>query len=539
MTSISEILALKKASSFSSSSSHNTEMQGKGKEKKEQFSLSIILDEDQQSAVQLAKAGKSFCLIGKAGTGKTTSEREIVKAILQNCTSSHVFRIQGMGQSADGPGIAVLAYTRIAAGNSKKAIFKEAYLEEVMPFNITTIHNFLEFQPEFYYDEATEKDKMRFVPKRGPFNPVTTTTIIIEEASMVDMVLAQKLYLAIAGKTQLIFIGDINQLPPPFGISIFNHALRQLPIVELKTVYRQEEGSIILENAHNILEGRKIKEDKDFKIIRLGDVQHGQEITSFKIAKAFKLLFEKGEYDPEQDIILTPLNVQPLGSDNMNSHIAQMLGSQRNALIHHIIAGIRQLYLAVGDSVRVQKIQGVIKNIKRNPKYWGRVPKHSIGLDRFGHHHTALTSLEEEESEQEIAEFSLENDVEAEDLTHQASHVVTVELETGEIVELSKTGELSAANFSLGYCLTFYKSQGCEWRNVFIIMHKDQSIQIFNEALYTAVTRAKQKVMIFAKDWLIDKAIATRRIKGSSLKDKLEWFNEKLSNEDEFTVSPW
>jgi len=147
--------------------------------------------------------------------------------------------------------------------------------------------------------------------------------------------------------------------------------------------------------------------------------------------------------------------------------------------------------------------------------------------------------LEEEESEQEIAEFSLENDVEDEDLTHQASHVVTVELETGEIVELSKTGELSAANFSLGYCLTFYKSQGCEWRNVFIIMHKDQSIQIFNEALYTAVTRAKQKVMIFAKDWLIDKAIATRRIKGSSLKDKLEWFNEKLSNEDEFTVSPW
>jgi ATP-dependent exoDNAse (exonuclease V) alpha subunit len=61
-------------------------------------------------------------------------------------------------------------------------------------------------------------------------------------------------------------------------------------------------------------------------------------------------------------------------------------------------------------------------------------------------------------------------------------------------------------------------------------MHKDQSVQLFRESFYTAITRARTKVDIIAKDYLIDKAIASPRIKGNTLKDKLAFFNSGINN---------
>ena len=116
-----------------------------------------------------------------------------------------------------------------------------------------------------------------------------------------------------------------------------------------------------------------------------------------------------------------------------------------------------------------------------------------------------------------------------EELTHQASHVVEIELETGELLALRRAGELSAQNFSLAYALTVHKAQGCEWRKVILVLHKDHSILAFNELLYTAVTRAAKQVVIVGKKFMVAKAIATRRIKGDSLKEKVEYFNANLA----------
>lgn len=495
-------------------------------QKEKTFSLDIELDIDQSQAVELALAGKSFCLIGKAGTGKTTTEREIVKAILKNNgKASHIFRIQGTGERVEGPAAAVVSYTRVATGNSKKAICKDKELEDRFFHNITTIHNLLEFAPVYYWDDEKQKETMRFIPARDSGNPLTTKVIAFEEASMIDLTLWEKVYDAMMHGTQCIFIGDINQLPPVFGPSILNYALVQLPIVELRTVYRQKFNSTVLKNAHNILEGKPLEIAPDFKIIEGGEKQHGQNITSLLLVNSLQKWFKEGTYNPAEDIVLSPFNVGALGTDNLNNHIA---GFVNPGEVFEIIAGIRKFYLAVGDKIMYAKQVGTVTRIHRNGLYSGRATKPaSFNMDRFGKL-KGVDELEDEEDDDSVTvEYNLESLTaeQLKELTHQASHVVEIELETGETLVLSKAGDLGMSNFTLGYALTVHKSQGSEWKHVIIVLHKDHSIMAFNELLYTAVTRAAEKVTIVAKKFMLEKAIATRRLKGDTIREKVEFFN--------------
>jgi len=508
------------------------------KQKEKTFALNIILNEKQQLAKELAFAGKTFCLTGAAGTGKTTAQREIARSLLQqNKLGFHDFRIQGSGgERWEGPSVAFVAYTRIASGNLKKAIHKDPQLADIFLHNVTTVHNLLEYEPEFYWNYETNKESMRFVPRRTAANPLSLTHLIIEEASQLDLDLWSKLYAALPRGVQIIFLGDINQLQPVFGASILNYGLTQLPVVELTEVYRQKETSTILENAHNILNGRKLKEADDFKIVRGGDKQFSQDKLSTSLALTLNKWFEIGEYDPEQDIVLSPFNKQALGTDNMNRWISQYLGQKREAIVYHVIAGIQQLYLAVGDKVFYNKRVGIIKSINKNGDYQGKAPLlHSKDLTRFGNYVSNGNKEEEETEEFNLAGYEnidLEKMMEEnskEELVRQASHIVTLSMEDDEEETLSAVGDFNAQKFSLGYCLTVHKAQGCEWRHVYIILHKDHSIMAYRELLYTAVTRASQKVVLIAKDFMLEKAIATQRIKGNTLKDKIEYFNAKIA----------
>lgn len=508
----------------------------------ETFSMDIELDADQEEAVALALAGKSFCIIGKAGTGKTTSERAIIKAILSRMPehATHLFRIQGTPEKRNGPAAAVVAYTRIASANSRKAICKDPELEEKFFHNITTIHNLLEFQPEFFYDSDKEKDSMRFVPMRHRGNPLNVKTITFEESSMIDLLLWEKIYDAMQSGTQCIFVGDINQLPPVFGPSILNYALTQLPIVELKTVYRQKFNSTVLLNAHNILEGKPVIEADDFKIIEGGDKQHGQATMAMLFANTLKKWLETGEYNPETDIVLTPFNKQELGSDSLNSYIAGFLNQSD---VWEVYAGIRKLYLAIGDKIMYNKQVGVITKISHNGMYMGKRPRpHSKHMSRFGilSQEIDLDLAEGEETDEDYVHVNLEqlDKAELEELSRQSSHVVHIQLETGEDLALQKVGDLTAQVFSLAYALTVHKAQGCEWRRVFIVLHKDHSIMAYNELLYTAVTRASESVVMIAKKFMIEKAIKTRRLKGNSIKEKIEYFNANMQLSSVNCVKP-
>lgn len=524
----------------------------------ESFSLNITLNEKQNIAKDLAFQGKSFCLIGAAGTGKTTAQRAVARALLdsgrlEQSNFKYYSPTTGTASFKSAPSIAFCAYTRRAASNLRKAVHKDPVLAEELKYNIMTIHALLEYQPETYWDAVEGKEKFRFAPMRHAKNPLNITHLVIEEASMLGLDLWEKLYDALLPGVQIIFIGDINQLPPVFGPSILNYALTQLPIVELTQVYRNQ--GIVLENAHNILNGKMIVESKDYQIIRgKNDQQQGQIKTAMNLANMFKLLSNTigddglPQYDPENDIILSPFNNKGgrdkedtdgyhLGTFSINKWIAQFIGDKRDAIVYEIIAGFNKQYLAVGDKVMVNKRDGVIKDIYKNPNYFGKEPQlPGKDLSRFGHRILGKNGDFDFDALDDAAgmdydNFSLEKlqDEKAE-RKQQASHVVVVDFGDDQTEEFSAAGDFAPAVFSLGYALTVHKSQGSEWRKVFIIFHKDHSTMLFRELFYTAATRARTKVAIIAKDFIVKKAIDVQRIKGNTIKDKLAFFNSGIND---------
>lgn len=508
------------------------------------FSLNLPLNKDQLLAEEMALAGQSFCLIGAAGTGKTATQTRIAASLLKNSESSlgtHYFRIQGTGERVQAPSIAFIAYTRIASGNLKRAVHKDPLLKASLTHNITTFHNLCEYSPETYWDYETNSEKFRFLPHRNQSNPLDITHLVIEEASMLGLDHWDVLYKAMRCGVQIIFIGDINQLPPVFGDSILNYALMQLPIVELTHVYRQSGDSTILENAHNILAGKELVKADDFQIVTSGQINHTQAKLAISYGSlTFPKWMDMGVYDPETDIILSPWNVRDLGTINLNNWIAQSLGQRRKAIVHEVLAGRNKKYLAEGDKILYNKRVGVIVDIKPNIAYMGkRARTASVNLNRFG----IYTGTEGQEIDEDLDSLDYTNldldkmllaaneeSEEKGDAVKASSHIVKLLLEEGEEVTLSSVGAFDDAVFSLGYALTIHKAQGCEWRKVFIFLHRDQNVSLCRELLYTAVTRAREGIVIISKEDVINRAIATQRIKGNTLKEKIEYFNSSMKN---------
>ena len=492
------------------------------------------LNERQQMAVDMALSGKSFVLIGAAGTGKTTCQREVARALWHQGKLKDINFSSKSNQPLHGPSFAAVAFTRRASGNLRRAIHKDEEMKAAFANNIMTIHALLEYEPVYFTDE-NGKDTMRFQPRRTSANPLELTHLVVEEASMVGAYdLWAALYDALPAGVQIIFIGDINQLPPVFGPSILNYALVQLPVIELNHVYRQAGDSGILENAHRILRGEMVKEAADVHIIQGKNPQHvSQEVTSSAFYKAFQIWHEQGVYDPETDIILTPYNEQPLGTKNMNCLIAQFLGERRHAIVYEIIAGFNKHYLAVGDRVMYEKRDAVIKRIVPNMQYAGKATQApSESLSRFGFHiGKKASSLDEMDTTGGYADFTLETLIEDEVRKISASHLVDIEIEdTKEIITLSAAGDFGPQTFQLGYVLTTHKAQGCEWRTVFIIYHPAQRTMIFREWLYTAWTRASKNLYVLGKAWLLEKAIKNPRIKGNTIEDKIAYFNKDVGS---------
>lgn len=142
----------------------------------------------------------------------------------------------------------------------------------------------------------------------------------------------------------------------------------------------------------------------------------------------------------------------------------------------------------------------------------------------------SLDDLDVDMEDDGLANFKMDldslNKEDVEELSRQASAIIDITLtDTGEELCLNKTGEMASTVFSLAYALTVHKAQGCEWRKVFLILHKDHSVLAFRELLYTAVTRAQEQVVIIGKKFMVEKAIKNPRIKGNTIAEKIEYFN--------------
>ncbi len=507
----------------------------------DKYGKQITYNERQLQFITVGGSGKSCVLIGAAGTGKTTCQKGVMKQLIQ---SGWAGILQADGHKyleSNTPGIVIVSFTRRAVSNIRKAV------SEDMKKNCLTIHALLEYEPVYYevFDSNTGEMKktMLFEPTRniGRPLPATIRTCVIEEASMVSLELFKELQDALPTNCQFIFLGDIQQLPPVFGSAILGYKMLELPVVELTEVYRQALESPIIRLAHRILSGNPIPliEYPEWKIpqqltIHPWKKKLAADTALLTIAKFLTTAIEANAYDPYEDMVLIPFN-KSCGTIELNKHIAQHMARKRKVPVFEIVAGFVKLYLSIGDKILYDKEDAIVESIVINPAYTGAKPQpEGLNLDYWGYNsgddgielEHGLT--EDEESESDI-DFMLSQAVasQGEDRVRQASHIVTVKiLETGHEIKLDSAGALNA--LLLSFALTVHKSQGSEFRKVFLMLHQSHATMLSRELLYTAVTRAREELYIICEPESMSKGILSQRIKGNTLAEKAEFFKGKI-----------
>ena len=501
----------------------------------------ITYNEKQQEFINLVRQRKSCVLIGAAGTGKTTCMRGTIETLMQECYIP-ALNAPHKHLHAAAPGIAVISYTRRAVSNIRRA------LADDMKGNCITYHKLMEYEPVFYTvtdpETGQEKNTMKFEPTRNQYHtlPENLKCIIVEEASMLSVEYWNLIVNALAHETQVIFLGDIYQLPPVFGAAILGYKLNELPVVELTEVYRQALNSPIISYAHKIKNGEKftitekeVVENEDGKVTLhpwkkklLSD--DALTVTS----KFFTHAHSTGIWNPESDIILMPFN-KAYGTIELNKHLATYLASLQSNPVFEIIAGFNKIYLRVGERVMVDKEDATVVSITRNATYLGaKFQKESVHMDYWG-------AVNAPENSHHIAEFDDDNsddvanvdfileqlaNTSEEDRVHTASHNVVVQLDQGEReVTLTTAAELN--NLLLGYAITVHKAQGSEWDKVFLLFHRSHATMLSRELLYTAMTRAKKEIYCICEKDTFYKGVLSQRIKGTTLAEKAEYFKGK------------
>lgn len=528
----------------------------------------VILNEKQALFLHKTVEEKEDCiLIGAAGTGKTTSMRQTSRALLDSGRLG-TLREGTKSLKTSSPGAAIVSFTRKAVNNIRHAVVDE--LKE----NTLTIHKLLEFQPTFYQIEdplnpGLFKTTMQFIPARNRSNPLPSDLLFLafEEASMISVELYELLQEALPHKHQEVFLGDIQQLPPTFGMAILGFKMLDLPIVELTEVYRQALESPIIDLAWKILDGnphtfskeleefttpngkkrkrapalekltvRKEREDGSL----LGEVRFQIWQKAIKDDDAllscgtqFIEWIKSSYYSPDEDVILCPYN-KAFGTIELNNRIADYLGTVRGATVHEVIAGFRKHYLAIGDRVLYDKEDATIVSIAHNSEYLGDNPiAASKMLDRWGAYQpersgesSSLQShFEKSESEEDADDLILKLvQSEVEDRVKVASHGITIRYShTDEEQVLETAGEIN--NLLGGYALTVHKFQGSEAERVFFVLHNSHAKMVSRELLYTAVTRAKSFLHIICEPSSFWSGVTSQRIKGSTLAEKALQFS--------------
>lgn len=504
----------------------------------------ITYNSKQQEAVTLGASGKSFVLLGAAGTGKSTCQRGVAQALIASnragllADDGHKYLPSGT------PGIVVCAYTRRAVNNIRKVMPAD------MKNNCITIHKLLEYQPVYYeeFDEELGKDvkTMRFEATRNMVNPLSTSihTIIFEESSMISTELFAEVISAIHHPVQFIFIGDIQQLPPVFGSAVLGYKMLELPVVELTEVYRQALESPIIRLAHHILSGVPIAgaELDSWEVPNKLKLHQWQKKLSvdlgvLTIAKFFSQAIDTGAYNFEEDMILIPFN-KSFGTEEVNKYIAQHITAKSGALVHEIIAGFNKHYFAVGDRVMYEKEDATITGIAMNASFVGaKYLTASNLLDRWGNYRAASEGSSDKAAAHKVVEPS-EADIDAmldsmsfssgddENRTRQASHSITLRLhESGEEVTIDSAASVNG--LALGYAITVHKAQGSEARKVFLILHESHATMLQRELLYTAVTRARESLYVICPPDAFIKGIQRQKIVGNTLAEKAQYFKGK------------
>ena len=394
------------------------------------------LSQSQREAVARAIGERVTVITGGPGVGKTT----IVNAVL------HIVRAKGVRARLCAP-----------TGRAAKRLAESTGLEA------TTIHRLLEFDP------ATGGFR------HGADNPLATDFVVVDEVSMVDIVLANQLLRAVPNDAALLLVGDVDQLPSVGPGSVLAEIIgsQRVPTVRLTEIFRQAKSSRIVVNAHRINRGESPEyprpparadspdadskapaEPSDFYVIAVRDVEEARErllqVVTERIPRRFGL-------DPMADLqVLTPGRRGGLGAAALNAE----LQSRLNPGATERITRFGTTY-ARGDKV-LQTVNDYQKEVFNG----------DIGR---------------------IAQVNLEE------------QTVTVSFEGRAVpYEFNELDELS-----LAYAITVHKSQGSEFPAVVMPLSTQHYMLLERNLLYTGVTRGKRLVVLVAEPRAL--AIAVRR----------------------------
>jgi exodeoxyribonuclease V alpha subunit len=399
----------------------------------------LTFADSQQAAVRLALSAKVMVITGGPGVGKTTIVNSILRIL-----------------AAKGMRLLLCAPTGRAAKRMSEATGREA----------RTIHRLLEVDPK----------TGGF--RRGPDCPLDCDLLVIDETSMVDVLLMHALLRAVPDRAALLVVGDVDQLPSVGAGQVLADLIGSgaVPVVRLTEVFRQAAKSRIIVSAHRINEGQmpdlgRPDEESDFYYVPADDPEHAVtriiDLVKARIPQRFG-------FDPVRDIqVLCPMNRGGVGARSLNIELQAALNP----------AGERQ----------VQRFG------------WTFAPGDKV--------------------------MQIENDYDKEVYNGDIGYIEQLDLEAGEIT-VKFDGRSIVYGFGEldmlvpAYAATIHKSQGSEYPAVVIPLLTQHYPMLQRNLLYTGVTRGKRLVVLIGQKKAI--AIAVRNVAGRRRWSKLrDWLMQK------------
>lgn len=403
----------------------------------------ILLGEEQKEAIQLAFNEQFSVITGGPGTGKTT----IIKAITEG--------FQQAGESR----ILLCAPTGRAAKR----------LTEATSYEATTIHRLL---------MATEGDDTYNFAKNED-DPLEADVVIVDEASMLNVQLYHALLAAIPEEARVIIVGDVDQLPPIGPGFVLRDLLisEQIPYQRLTTIYRQQEGNCIVDNAYLVNDGQMpvLQGHEEFVFYPVRSVQE----TLMTVAKVYQEMLANYD-DPLEVQIISPMRRGPMGSVALSRFVQQRelegLAPKTKSDKSQIEVKYNGMTYHVGD-----KVIQVVNN------YEAEVFNGEIGV---------IISL--------------------------TNAFVGIRFSDRELVmPIAYLEEIMPA-----YAITVHKSQGSEYGTVIIPFVPAYGGMLQRNLLYTAITRARDKVIMVGTVAAVERAVVS-----DFKEERCTLFKERLRGE--------
>ena len=361
----------------------------------------IEYDEVQLAAIRQAVTSKVMVLTGGPGTGKTTTTQGIIAALKK-------------------AGLRVL----LAAPTGRAA----KRMSEATGMEAKTIHRLLEYNPQDGY-------------KRNDENPLEGDALIVDECSMIDILLMNNLLKAVPVGMRLVFVGDIDQLPSVGAGNVLRDVIdsQRIPVVRLVRIFRQAQKSRIVMNAHTINQGRfpdtSNGRDTDFFFMREDDPERAAETIVRLVKERLPRAYRES---PDRIQVLTPMQRGVVGAANLNLLLQQALNPSGPSLNRGGYT-YRQ-----GDRVMQQR--------------------NNYDKDVFN------------------GDLGYIREVDTED------RMLTVDFD-GKTVEYDVT-ELD--ELTLAYATTIHKAQGSEYPIVVMPVLMTHFVMLQRNLIYTGITRAKK-----------------------------------------------